>query len=149
MGPELESLERQTPGVLKTLITPPLQPISLFFFFLLGSHPWHMEVPWLGIKSELQLPATATITRNPSHICNLYHSLRQCRILEPLSKARIESTSSWILVGFVTAEPQWELPPHHSWTKLSTDALSFPRMWSFLGGASFLLVMTSSRYMRC
>ena len=24
---------------------------------------------------------------------------------------RIEPTSSWILVRFITAEPQWELPP--------------------------------------
>ena len=24
----------------------------------------------------------------------------------------IESASSWILVGFITAEPQWELPPN-------------------------------------
>ena len=28
-----------------------------FFFFLLGPHLWHMEVPRLGAKSELQLPA--------------------------------------------------------------------------------------------
>ena len=27
---------------------------------------------------------------------------------------RIEPSSSWILVGFFTAEPQWELPPHLS-----------------------------------
>ena len=29
----------------------------LFFFFFLGSHPQHMEVPRLGVKSELQVPA--------------------------------------------------------------------------------------------
>ena len=26
---------------------------SFFFFGLLGLHPWHMEVPSLGVKSEL------------------------------------------------------------------------------------------------
>ena len=28
-----------------------------FFFFLSGPHPWRMEVPRLGVQSELQLPA--------------------------------------------------------------------------------------------
>ena len=36
----------------------------------------YMEVPRLGVESELQLPVhtTATAMTNPSHICNLYHS---------------------------------------------------------------------------
>ena len=46
-----------------------------FFFFLvfLGPYPWHLEVPRLGVLSELQLPAytTATATQDPSRICNL------------------------------------------------------------------------------
>ena len=37
---------------------------------------WHMEVPRLGVQSELQLPAytTATATPDLSRICNLHHS---------------------------------------------------------------------------
>ena len=33
--------------------------LSAFFFFsfILGPHSQHMEVPWLGVESELQLPA--------------------------------------------------------------------------------------------
>ena len=27
------------------------------FWFFLGPHPWHIEVPRLGVESELQLPA--------------------------------------------------------------------------------------------
>ena len=48
-----------------------------------------MELPRLGIEWELQLLAyaTATAMRDLSHICNLHHSLWQCRILNPLSKA--------------------------------------------------------------
>ena len=42
----------------------------------------------LGVKSELQLPATATATQNPSCIGDLYHSLQQCQIPDPPSKAR-------------------------------------------------------------
>ena len=49
-----------------------------------------MEVPRLGVESELQLLAyaTATATWDPSHVCDLHHSSRQCQILNPLSKAR-------------------------------------------------------------
>ena len=46
----------------------------------------HMEVARLGLELELQLPATAT--QDPSRICNLHHSSRQSRILNPLSGAR-------------------------------------------------------------
>ena len=45
----------------------------------------------------------------PSRICNLHHNTQQHRILNPLSKARIETVSSWILVRFVSAEPRQEL----------------------------------------
>ena len=49
-----------------------------------------MEVPRVGVESELQLPAytTATATRDPSHVCDLHHSSRQRQILNLLSKAR-------------------------------------------------------------
>ena len=59
-------------------------------FVFLGPHPRHREVPRLGIQSELQLPAyaTATATRDPSHVCDLHPSLRQCWILNPLIEAR-------------------------------------------------------------
>ena len=39
----------------------------------------------------------------------LYQSSRQPRILNPLNKARNQTVSSRVLVGFVTAEPQREL----------------------------------------
>ena len=49
-----------------------------------------MEVPRLGVESELQLLAytTATATMDLSHICDLCRSLQQHRILNPLSEAR-------------------------------------------------------------
>ena len=51
---------------------------------------WHMDVPGLGVKSELQLPACATATAapDPSHVCDLHPSSWQCRFLNPLSEAR-------------------------------------------------------------
>ena len=49
-----------------------------------------MEVPRLAGKSELKPPAyaTAIITPDPSCVCDLHHSSRQCHILNPLSEAR-------------------------------------------------------------
>ena len=38
---------------------------GLFFFCFLGLHPRHMEVPRLGVKSELQLPACTIATAMP------------------------------------------------------------------------------------
>ena len=53
--------------------------VDFFFFVFLQPHLLHMEVPGLGVESELQLLAytIAMATTNPSHICNLHHSLWQ------------------------------------------------------------------------
>ena len=34
----------------------------ILFYFFLGPHPWHTEIPGLGAESELQLPAYTTAT---------------------------------------------------------------------------------------
>ena len=49
-----------------------------------------MEVPRLGVRSELQLPActTATATPDPSHGYDLHQSSRQCPIFNSLNEAR-------------------------------------------------------------
>ena len=62
--------------------------IYLFIFCFLGLHLWHMEVPRLGIKLELQLLAytTATAMQDPSHVCNLPHSSQQCQIVDHISE---------------------------------------------------------------
>ena len=56
----------------------------------LQPHLWHVEVPRIEVKSELQLLTFATATATPglSHICDLYGSLRQRWILNPPSQAR-------------------------------------------------------------
>ena len=60
------------------------------FFCFLESRLQHIEVPRLGVESELQLPtyATAAAMSDPSHFCDLHHTSRQHQILYPLSKAR-------------------------------------------------------------
>ena len=87
----------------------------LFLFCFAGLHPGHMVVPRLGIQLQLQLPATALAlapapapapaTQDPSRLCKLHHSSRQCQILN----TRIEAETSWVLVGFVSTAPWQEL----------------------------------------
>ena len=61
-----------------------------------------MEVPRLGVQSELQLPAytTATVKPHLSCVCDLHHSSRQQPIPNPLSEARDRTRNlmvpSWI-----------------------------------------------------
>ena len=59
------------------------------FVFSLGLHSQHMEVPRLGVESELQLPAyttaTATATPDLSLISDLHHSsLSEARDQTPI-----------------------------------------------------------------
>ena len=68
----------------------------VFWFYLfvclhfLGLHLWHMEVPRLGVKSELQLPAytKATAMWDLRRICDLHHISQPHQIPNPLSEAR-------------------------------------------------------------
>ena len=86
--------------------------VALFFIFIfcfLGLHPWHMEVPKLGVEWELQLLAytTVTATQDSSHVCNLHHSSPQSQIPNSLGKARdrtcILKNTSWICFHWATA----------------------------------------------
>ena len=62
--------------------------LSLSLAFL-GPHTWHMEVPRLGVKLELQLLTytTATAMADPSRVYDLRCSSWQHQILNPLSEA--------------------------------------------------------------
>ena len=57
-----------------------------------------MDVPRLGVQSELEPPAYATATAVPdlSCICNLYHSSWQNQILKPLSEARDQTSNPMV-----------------------------------------------------
>ena len=87
---------------------------SLLLFFFLGPNVWQMEVPRLGVKLDLQLPAytTAMAVPDPSHIGNLHQSSGQYLILNPPSKgrdwARILMDSSWAHFRWATRRiPNW------------------------------------------
>ena len=78
-----------------------------FFFFCLFAFSRAAPAAYEGSQARGSVGAIATGQRqshssaDPSHICNLHHSSRQRRILNPLSKGRIEPATSWFLVGFV------------------------------------------------
>ena len=57
--------------------------VCLFSCFLGPHNLCHMGAPRLGVESELQFLAyaTATATRDPTGVCKLYHSSRQCLML--------------------------------------------------------------------
>ena len=79
------------------------------FLVFLGLHLRHMEVPRIGVQSELLPPAYTTATATPDQrlIHNLFCSLRQCGILNPLNEA-------WDATG-VLMDTSWVLYPlsHH------------------------------------
>lgn len=54
-------------GLVNHVVAPFL--FYLFIFCFWGPHPWHMEVPRLGVESELQLPAHTTATAVQDLIC--------------------------------------------------------------------------------
>ena len=88
--------------------------IFFFFFFafcFLGPHPQHMEVPRLGVKSELQLPAytSATAMQDLSQVCDLHYGSWQHQILNPQSKARDWTHNLMVPPGFISTVPQWKL----------------------------------------
>ena len=94
------------------------------FFFVLGPHPWLVEIPRLGVLSELQLQVYITATTMPDPglgVCTLHHSSQRALSLTPLSEARYPTRNRMVpnrihfrcaTMGtpwFVTSEPQWEL----------------------------------------
>ena len=103
--------------------------VVLFFIFL-GLHLQHMEVPRLGVESELQL-LSYTVTAMPdlSCICNWHHSSWQCwRILNPLSKAR-----DW---NQVLMDPS---QVHYCWATTGTPFLFFYLSDMYTGSVKCLL----------
>uniref|UniRef100_A0A8D1NQC2 Neurolysin, mitochondrial n=2 Tax=Sus scrofa TaxID=9823 RepID=A0A8D1NQC2_PIG len=67
-----------------------------------------MEVPRLGVQSELQLPdyTTATAMLGLSYICDLHHSSQQCPILNPVSETRDRTRVLMDTSRFRYPEPQ-------------------------------------------
>ena len=82
--------------------------IYLFIVFL-GLHLWHMEAPRPGVESDSPRPTP--------HQCQIQAASGTCTTAQGNARSSnhwarpgIEPASSWMLVRFISAEPQRELP---------------------------------------
>ena len=95
--------------------------LLLFCFFFFFSFAFFRTVPMAHGSSQArgQIGAvTAGLHHSHSNtrsktVCDLHRSSQQCGILNPQSKARDGTLVLMVLVRFITAEPQRELPPSH------------------------------------
>ena len=81
--------------------------VVLFFVFcLIGPYLQNMDVPSLGVESELRLPAytTATATQELSMSVTYTIAHGNARSLTHQARPEIKPMSSWMLVRFVTIE---------------------------------------------
>ena len=94
------------------LATSTMRSRSIFFpaFFRTASVAYGSSLLRGQIRATAAAYTTATAMPDVSCICHPHHSSWQSQILNALSEPGTEPTSSWILVGFVTAEPQREFP---------------------------------------
>ena len=88
-----------------------------FFFCFLGQHPRHVEVPRLGVESELQLLAYTAATAGSnvgSNATSVTYTTAHGNNVSVTHRARpgIKRTSSWTLVWFASAVPWQERPAY-------------------------------------
>ena len=82
---------------------------SIFFFlFMVAPVAYRASQARGRIGAAAEAYATATVTMDPSHVCNLHHSLWQHWTLNPLSEARHRTQRLRRILN--PAEPQWKLP---------------------------------------
>ena len=83
-----------------------------FLLFLCVLHLWHLEVPRLEVQSD----TAAGLHHNHSNAGSKPHLqptpqlMAKPRSLTHQARPEIRPASSWILVGFISAAPQQELP---------------------------------------
>ena len=112
--------------------------IYLLFICLFEPHLQHMEISRLGVHSELQPLAYATVTAMPglSHVCNLHHSPWQLWILNPLSEAR-----DWIHLLMESSRV------HHHWAMTWIPTLFFKSLTGCVVSLNFIFWPKFSQYL--
>ena len=95
-------------------------------------------VLYFGAELELQLPDydTTSVTPALSCVCDLHHSSQQHWILNTVSKARVWTVSTQIIVRFITTEPWQEIVLFLSWI-LSCMSCAYSLDINFLSVISF------------
>ena len=82
------------------------------FFFFSGLHPRHMEIPrWGVLNQSYSGQPTPQPQQHRVWATSVPYTTAQgnARSLTHWVRLGIKPESSWILVGFVITEPQWEL----------------------------------------
>ena len=87
--------------------------VFCLFFFFVGLHLQHMEVPRLGVQSKLRAPAytTAAVSWDLSRVCNLTTAHSNARSLTHGARPGIKPETSWFLVGFINHCAMTGTPP--------------------------------------
>ena len=96
----------------------------------LAPYPPHMEIPRLGVESELQLVACATAIAMPdmSRICGPHHSSWQRWILNPLREAR-DQTHNLMVPGQICFHcTTMGIPPWPNFNVNSSDKNMTPHL---------------------
>ena len=97
-----------------------------------------MEVPRLGVESEVWPPSTTTATQDPSRIRDLRHSSQQHQILNPLSEARDRTCNlmvpspipfHWAMTGTPYIKSSWHLFYNWKFIPLETPITYFTQAY--------------------
>uniref|UniRef100_A0A8D1F9Y2 small monomeric GTPase n=1 Tax=Sus scrofa TaxID=9823 RepID=A0A8D1F9Y2_PIG len=102
--PKKKKTNKKTPNYLKSSENRFFLLSFFFFFFFLGPHPQHMEVPGLGVESELYLRLTPQPWQCQIQTLSVTYTADCGNVVSLTYRARpgIEPISSWILVGLLT-----------------------------------------------
>ena len=106
-----------------------------FFFFMAASVSYGSPQARGRIRAAAETYTTATATPDLSCICDLCFSLRQCRILNPLSQDRDQTHFPTEMLGPQPSEPQWELSFFMTYVLkfiLSDRSIATPTFLSFM-----------------
>ena len=108
-----------------------------------------MEVPRLRVESELWPLAytTATAMRDPSHVCDLHRSSRQCYILNPLIEARDRTCVLLDTVSFccATRGTPISMTVKHKWEKQNQKLVLFFFLYLLFRAASMAYGSSQAR----
>ena len=101
---------------------------SFFFLFSAEDEPYGGSQARGRIRATAEAYTTATAIADLRWICKLHHSIGNTVFLTHWARPRIEPTTSWILVGFLTSWATQDLSSasffHHQ--AVNTGELSLP-----------------------
>ena len=130
--------------------------MDISFFVFLGLHPWHMEVPRLGVNRNCSCWPTPQPQQLGIQATSETHTTTHSKAGSPTHwvRSRIKTASPWMLVRLASAEPRRELPGMYfkeSSTPLKKTSIIFSYhvtgtnvdILRLLGGYGGIMLMTN------